>query len=487
MRRLRTAVIVGALLCCAPERPDLERTDVFADRVQTEALRAQWISATEGRNVKPKPFGVMPLLWLTESEIRDMDQSLHDPERRRCLRAIHDVVVLVQSESDPDVAKVLTQIVPLRDRIPDLSRMFTDEADVSRRKAAWLSQAAMARELAPLLRQLIEARNQWSLRHSGTRYVEFMRNFRGYDATTADRLEAQVRQTLASMPVAKSHPWDYEFIDPVLASRMSAKFDAAHNLERAAFVFQWLGLPEHPPALQIGEPKRTGFSSFAFYAIDPPAEQGITVRPGAGIAPHWAAFHEFGHAAMSLLTVRGTCRTSRRPISPAVSESCAKITERLFYSEEWLQSQGVAPEDIHALRDWERQSERMRMRSILADMEFERALYRNPKDNVMRDYAVIERKTAGVEIDASFPAWSLSRTLAFEPLARGDYLLARCAQAALYRRLRAMPGGLLGDEARRFAREQVFRGATELRYEEWFRKITGETPNCTAWLEDVAK
>jgi hypothetical protein len=114
------------------------------------------------------------------------------------------------------------------------------------------------------------------------------------------------------------------------------------------------------------------------------------------------------------------------------------------------------------------------MRSILDDIELERVLYRNPRSAVRRG-------------NEPFPAWSLKRHLAYEPLARADYLLARCAQAALYRKLRAMPGGLLGDEARRFVREQAFRGASELRFEEWFQKITGQAPNCAAWLHDVAK
>ncbi|HXH37861.1 MAG TPA: hypothetical protein VNN08_04500, partial [Thermoanaerobaculia bacterium] len=258
-------------------------------------------------------------------------------------------------------------------------------------------------------------------------------------------------------------------------------------LERAASVFVILGLPSNPPALQVRAAKESAFSSFAFYPIDPPSDQGITVRPGAGIVPHWSAFHEYGHAAMSLLTVPGACCTFRHPVSSAVSESCAKIAERLFYSEEWLQSQGVPPGEIALLREWERQSELMRMRSILADMELERALYRDPKGNVMRQYIAIERRTAGVQMSSEFPAWALKRHLAFEPLARVDYLLARCGQAAVYRRLRQLPGGLLGGPARQFLREEVFRNPSGLRFEDWFRKAVGTEPNCSAWLEDVAK
>jgi hypothetical protein len=129
----------------------------------------------------------------------------------------------------------------------------------------------------------------------------------------------------------------------------------------------------------------------------------------------------------------------------------------------------------------------MRMRSILADIEFERALYQNPAGDLMGQYITIQRATAGVEVSGGFPAWALKRDLAFEPLGRTDYLLARCGQAAVYRRLRQLPGGLLGEPARRLLRNQVFRGATGLRFEEWFRKAVGTEPSCSAWLEDVVE
>lgn len=447
---------------------NLRQLDVFADRVQRESLRAQW------QNVPPKPFGVLPLQLLTEDEVATLRRRLSDPQQRRCLDAVHAVAVHIQSESDPEVARALAAITPLRQRLPDLSRMYTDEGDVAVRKERWLAQADTARALEPLVRELIEARNHWAAGRGAPDYLAFMQQFRGYDPSVAHRLEAEVRRALQSQPAPAANPWNYEYIDPALAARMAQKFDAAHHLQRAAFVFHYLGLPEHPPALQVREAQQTAFSPFAFYAIDPPEEQGITVRAGAGIAPHWSAFHENGHAAMSLLTVPGTCRTSRRPISPAVAEGCAKIAERLFYSEEWLQTQDTTPADIAALQEWERQSELTRMRSILDDIELERVLYRNPRGHITR-------------ANEPFPSWSLKRHLAYEPLARADYLLARCAQAALYRKLRRMPGGLLGDDARHFVREQAFRGASELRYDEWFQRMTGEAPNCTAWLEDVAQ
>jgi hypothetical protein len=427
----------------------------------------------------------LPLLLLTDDEVGALRARLNDPQQLLCLRAIHSLAVRMQSESDPRVAAALGGIAPLRQQIPDLGQMFTDEPDLMRRKERWFSQADIAKKLAPRLRRLASARKQWAWQRSHLGYLELMKQHRGYDPAIAERLENEVRRALESRVIVKSVPWEFELIDPALSSRMSHTFDQTHCLQRASFVFAYLGLPADPPALQVREPKHSAFSSFACYALDPPAQQGITVQPGAGIVPHWSAFHEFGHAAMSLLVVPTAWRTVRRPVSPAVSESCAKITERLFYSEEWLRSQNVPQNEIESLRKFEMRSESMRMRSILTDIEFERVLYRDPRADVMTQYIAILRKTGGVDMSGDFPAWALKRHLAFEPLARTDYLLARCAQAAVYRRLRALPGGLLGEPARQVVR-QIFRDATASRYEDWFRRATGSEPNCAAWLEDVA-
>ncbi len=471
-----------------PEDPakNLVQLDAFANRVQLEAMTGAWRSSVEPESdAAPKPFGIMPLLLLTDDEVRALDRRLGTAAQSECLQAIHAISVRMQSETDRRVSRALAAIAPLRQEMPDLSQMFTDEGNLERRRELWFSQAGAARRLAPLLRELITARNRWARERSRSEYLAFMGQHRGYDPEVAEMLESEVRGALASRRIPKSLPWEFEYIDTPLATRMAERFDEAHCLERASFVFRVLGLPARPPALQVGVPKRPAFSAFASYPIDPPADQRVTVRVGAGIAPHWSAFHEFGHAAMSLLVVPTSCRTLNRPVSPAVSESCAKIAERMFYSEEWLGAEGVPREEIAALREWERQSERMRMRGILADIEFERVVYRDPTGDVMGRYMAIQQRTAGVEIGREFPAWALKRHLAFEPLARIDYLLARCGQAAVYRRLRALPGGLFGEEARQILREQVFRGASGLRFEDWFRKAVGTEPNCSAWLQDV--
>jgi hypothetical protein len=193
-----------------------------------------------------------------------------------------------------------------------------------------------------------------------------------------------------------------------------------------------------------------------------------------------------GHAAQALLAPEKGPLVLRRPISPAVAEACGKVAERLLYAPEWLRAQGVPEEEIEALRAWERASERARGRDILADDLFERTMYRDPEADLDAEFRRLQEEVAGVRMPPGAPWWATEKNLAFEPLGRFDYLLARCAQAAIYRRLRALPGGLLGEEARRVLRDDVLASAAGSRLEEWWRRAAGARPGCAAWLEDVA-
>src|SRR5260221_1805788 len=309
MRRTPVAALALLLSCPStktpalppgPEDPvrNLAQLDRFADRVQREAMIRAWTSATQPHSGDtPKAFGILPLLLLTDAEVSALNVRLSDSQQQRCLRAIHSLAVRMQSETDPGVMKALAAIGPLRQEIPDLGRTFTDEGNMARRKEQWLAQASVARRLAPLLRQLALARKQWAWQRSRLGYLELMQQHRGYDPAIVRKLENEVRQALASHDVPLSPPWAFESIDPSLAERLSKRFDEAHCLSRASFVFLYLGLPANPPALKVASATQSAFSSFAFYPIDPPSDQGITVRPGAGIRPHWPAFVEFGHAA----------------------------------------------------------------------------------------------------------------------------------------------------------------------------------------------
>lgn len=497
MKRLLAALLILCSVCCrkpdgdslppGPRDPvkNLLQLDSFTSRVQAEATDAAWQLAVDpGACPKPKPYGIAPLQLVTEAELRALNDRLEDPEQRRCLEAIRFLCFRMQSDSDRATSTMIREITKARSAFPDLNQIFIQEPDAAIREKEWRSLGDAANQLDPILRRLVMARTDWAWSHGWKDYLTVAMERRGYDVSPAQRIETTIKRSLGP-PKNLQAPWDFESFDPALAARMSRYFDETSNLSRASFVFTLLGLPANPPGVRLQQPVLTSFSVFAFYGVNPPRDVRITYTPGAGIAPHWSAFHEFGHVAMALLTPISKYKSLQRPFSPAVSEGCAKVAERLFYSPEWLTIQKLPAEDIAALRNWERSSEIARMRSILADLEFERVLYEGSDDDLESEYVRIQKDVAGVKVPDEFPGWTLKRHLAYEPGARMDYLLARCAQAAIYRRLRALKGGLLGEESQRVLREEVFGDAARLSFEEWFRRAAHTEVSCNAWLQDV--
>jgi hypothetical protein len=283
MRRAVTVVAAMFLLSCPltkapalPPGPDdparnLAQYDAFADRVQSEGLTAAWRQATEEHSdARPAPFGVMPLLLLEDAEVVALNDRLTTHEQSRCLEAIHSNALRMQSESDGRVASALSRIGALRAQMPDLGARFTTESDLDVRRELWLSQAPIANAMAPLVRQVVAARTRWAQRRSHSGYLALMRQHRGYDPDVVARLTNEVRVTLRKRRVQNIQPWEFELIDPDLATRMAERFDSAHCLERASFVLVHLGLPASSPALHVRDAKQTSFASFAFYPIRPP-------------------------------------------------------------------------------------------------------------------------------------------------------------------------------------------------------------------------
>lgn len=470
---------------------NLRLYDRFLERMEREYLLASWRRSVDPHDcTAPRPFGVMPVLLLSESELTALSQKLRDPEEQHVLNLILDRAVKAQSMSIPGASKFLNQLLEqyrTSDRWDIESMGIPMEPDSGRRREAWLRAFRNAGRIEPLLLNLASAREEWALERNGDGFLNVMRRHRGYEPATAERLLRQLRSALQSSPLAQRDPWDVEAGSPELMKRLAAKLDAQGSVERATGFLMFCGLPAHPPQWTLLPPVTSDFSSFATFIIDPGKDVRVLATPAAGLQAQWRILHEVGHVAQALLVPPARFLALRRTASGAVAEGCAKIAERLAYSPEWLSVHGVDPADIAAIKEWERASELARMRGIIADVDFEVEFYRDPTSELQPKFLRIQRTVCGLNYPPEIPAWATQRSLAFEPLARMDYLLARCAQAAIYRRLRSQPGGLLGAASAQIVRTDVMNAASGRTFEEWYRRAAGEEADCTAWLEDVAQ
>jgi hypothetical protein len=480
----------GGPLPPGPREPatNLAWLETFADRTVREGLIASWDSSLGGDG-SPLPFGQRPLRGLRATELATLRGALRSDEELQRIELVERASFLLKQSSDEDVKTALEQLDRMRAQLslsdPELHRVLLESSDASARREAWLALHAGSDRLAPLVVALTQARRAWATEQGYQTALQALAEWNGPRPETA---QAIAEQALTALQVEGGSPltapWNAETFDPSLAARLAEALPAKLAIERGERVSAWLGAA--PTALTAG-PDLTGFSSNASFPIDPPSDVRVRIAPAAGLAGDWRVFHELGHAAQARLAPAEATPLQQRCRSGAVSEAAAKLAERLAWSPEWLRSVGVSEDDIALVGDWEALSERARGRRILADAAFERVLHEHPGAALDAMHRSAWERIAGLLSPPEVSAWAAQRSFSHDPGERMDYLFARCAQAAIYRRLRAQPGGLLGTEASRLLREEILPSAAGATYEDWFRLSTGENPNCAAWLQDVAR
>lgn len=466
---------------------NLALLEAFADRVLRESLEASW-HRTFGEPAEDAPFGRRPLRGLRSEELAALGRHLPEPEQQARLAAVERVALQLRHDSAPGVAESLAAVDAARAGLaPDraaLHRVLIESDDEAERRRAWLEAHAGAERLAPLVVELQRARRRWARGEGFADALEAFRSVDGVEPGTRERLRGQVAEALR-VPEGSplEPPWNLEAADPALARRLWGTLAAVPVELDVLATMAGVGAaaPRWRRSFETG-----GRATHATWAVDPPEDVRVVVELEDGLAGAWRLFHEAGHAAQVRRAPPRASPMLQRVRSQAVAEGAAKLFERLAFSPEWLATFGVSEADREAVADWEAVSERGRARRILADTEFEELLHDAPGGalDAMHRSAWAAH---GLLSPAELPAWALERSLTRRPGERLDYLLARCAQAAIFRRLRALPGGLFGSEARALLSGEILPAAAGASYEDWFEAATGAPPSCEAWLEDVAR
>ena len=468
-----------------PQR-NLDLLASFADRAWLEGLDGSWRSA-RGEEAETARFGRRPLIELRPVEIETLRARLSRPGDLARLAAVEALALQLRHDEAPGVTEALAALDAARARLslddPALQRVQLESDDEAERRAAWMRANAGAEELEPLVVELQRARARWAWAESGETALAAFRSVDGLDEETRSRLTREVAAALrANEGAPLETPWNLEAENPALARELTPLLPAARIQDEALSLLHELGADA--VAWHAGH-DATGYSTHATWAVDPPDDVRVLVSPEDGLAGAWRVLHEAGHATQAALAPRDAPPLLQRTRSRAVAEGAAKLLERLAFAPEWLRPLGASDEQLAALAKWEARSERGRARRILGDAAFEELLHESPEGalDAMHRASWAE---FGLLSPHEVPAWAAERSLSHAPGSRIGYLLGRCVQAAVYRRLRAQPGGLLGEESLRLLREEILPSAAGSSYEEWFEIATGEPPSCEAWLEDVA-
>ncbi|MGQ9780498.1 MAG: M2 family metallopeptidase [Bacillota bacterium] len=390
----------------------------------------------------------------------------------------------------------------------DLREVLLRENDVAKRRAAWEASKEIGREVAPLLLDLVAARNA-AARSLG--FPDFYRMRLALDQLDEAELFALLddlkRRTDAPFAAAKAEldallaarfgiapdelrPWHYadpffQEAPPGQEVNLDPFFAGRDVVELARAFYEGLGLPVDDILARSDLYERPKKNQHA-YCMD--VDRRGDVRILANVRPneYWAGtmLHELGHAVYAKYHDPALPFLLREAAHTFTTEAVAMMFERLTKSADWLHRQlGVAREEAAAaagaLRKHLRLAALIFIRWGLVMVYFEREMYRDPEQDLNRLWWELVRElqliTPPEGRDA--PDYASKIHLGTAPVYYHNYLLGTLAASQIWAALRAIgcSEGLVGDRAAGdFLRERIFKVGARFHWNEMLRRATGK-------------
>lgn len=471
----------------------------------------------------------------TYARLRAWRDDPRAASRPRLLRRQLELTTLAfaRGQQDPATIEPMTRLEQeLRDafntyraeldgqRVDDntLDAILREERDSERLWAAWQATRQVGGLVADRLRELARLRNQeavaqgypsyWERRLATTEIVprELVLLMDRLAADTDEpftREKAALDEALAARyRVARDElrPWHYQdrFFQqapPVYAPPMDGYFAGRDLVALGARTYDGLGLETRTILERSDLYPRPGKSQHAF-ALFVDRDQDIRVLCNLVPSARWmrTLVHELGHAVYDQGIDRRLPFLLRTAAHAITTEGVAMLLEELVTEEAWLASVLGLP--ASEARDLSRRLARQRrlddlvmLRWCLTIVQFERALYANPDQDLNRLWWRLVARYQGLTPPPGWdaPDWAAKIHLSVAPAYYQNYLLGRLFGLQFGRELRRLFGRL--SERRAVGQaltRRLFRPGASLPWQEVVMRCTGR-PLSTAALAEAAE
>ncbi|MBC8078695.1 MAG: M2 family metallopeptidase [Chloroflexales bacterium] len=390
-----------------------------------------------------------------------------------------------------------------------LKDMLRSENDVELRQEAWEATKQIGPVAAPVLLELVEARNAGARAMGWRDYYAMALELQEVDEAELfallDELEEATREPFArrkatidaalaarygSEPGAM-FPWHYS--DPFFqepphtgAVDLDAIFAGQDVEALTVSTFDGLGLEIRPILARSDMWERPGKDQHAFCThIDRAGDVRVlcNLRPDA----RWmeTSLHEFGHAVYDAYLAPELPYLLRTPAHTNTTEAVAMLMGRLARDAAWLrQVRGLSADEAAVLAEPASAEERTKqlvfVRWALVMTHFERALYADPRRpdlnalwwDLVERFQLVRRPPGR---DA--PDWATKLHLAVAPVYYHNYMLGELTASQLRATIgRAVPGGELvnSSAAGAFLRDRLFALGAQHPWNDALALLSGE-------------
>lgn len=346
-----------------------------------------------------------------------------------------------------------------------------------------------------MLKLLVRERNKIARECEYEDYFEFQLSSIGWnanelfgllgklDSITAEPYDLIIQKIRMSMKIDTVEPWDLAY------SPNSEWFDSHFPKDSAMAILDRsmtsLGYPMDSLKIIFDLKPRGGKDQGAFcIAAHVPDDIRISANLEDGFCSYCVLFHEVGHALHESLIDQPYFIFRDSP-SGCFSEAMATINEMILYQPEWLREYAAIPDSmIRSVIAGLKEEDIITLRRRLADVYFERELYRADGENANEIYWDMMSRFTSCGKHPDSDAWASNSQFVDHPANVQNYILADLIVAQTLGYLRKMNGTIIDNNATaEFMIDNYFRPGASKTWSDLIREATGETLNARYFIE----
>lgn len=332
-------------------------------------------------------------------------------------------------------------------------RALSRSQNAQDRRRAWELTAELHRDVAPIARELLRRRAAVARSLGTLSWGDRMLALRGVDpaqwtalasdlaARTDTAWQTVLVEGASAHGLTTVHPWDLDFVLSRTDSLPDARLPAEGSVALARQILAGWGFDlDHPPVRIVVREFSFGGQTLSIVV---PTDVRTVVRPKSGAEFLRTLLHELGHAVQSTRTA------TRFPIArgyewvpgitaPGFDEGMAEVSALLADDDTVLsRCTTLTPQERRSMITEGRRNDLARLRSLLAQVAFERAALEDPEQDLDALQRRIDRELRGVTVPDDTPStWAATPFLATYPMYRQSYVIAAVIAAEVHASLR---------------------------------------------------
>lgn len=319
--------------------------------------------------------------------------------------------------------------------VGQLNQLVKGHADRALREAAWKAFVPMGEANREAFLRLVHARNRQAQALGYRDFVDMRWKLSSIDEGwllgLLDRLEQLTDapyQALCGvlaqrLGVEALGPWDVAHAIDGLCPVAQELFDEGGAMGRLDRLVRGWGFDLE--ALEVPAFSCDNFTMGGLcFGIEPGKTVKVLISPASGPRYHRSLFHEFGHALHFRLAGQDSILLNVEDM--AFNEGMAVFLESVVGDREWVAANlPLEGEALEAYATYAKANILAWMRTLIANVRFEHALYTRPDLNPDEAYLELQRRVAGHELPAEVGLrWASDQMLVSLPVNWHNYLIA---------------------------------------------------------------